>query len=227
MSLTYTTYVEQLQTLVASTAPDPYFDTILPGCIDYAEQRIYRELDLLQTITVDTSLTTTPNNRNLTLPSSVVTVTGVNLIASGSSDRIPLIPVSQQVMDMVWPGGTTGTPALFSMLSQWAMVMGPPPDAAYSVELICTTRPAPLSASNTTTFLTLYLPDLFMAASMIYMSGYQRNFANMGNDPQMGTSWEGQYQNLLKSANAEELRKKFWGDSWTSEPPGMGSTTRG
>lgn len=227
MSLTYTTYVAQLQVLVASTPPDINFDTILPGCIDYAEQRIYRELDLLQTVTTDTSVSTIVGNRQITLPNSIVAVNGINLFAPASTRRIPLVPVSRDAVDRVWPGGTNGVPEMFAMLTQWTVILGPPPDNTYSVEVVGTTRPAPLSATNTSTFISTYLPDMMIAASMVYMSGFQRNFGNMGNDPQMGTSWEGQYQTLFKSANAEELRKQFWGDSWGSLPPGTGSTSRG
>ena len=227
MSLTYTTYVQQLQVLVASIAPDANFDTILPGCIDYSEQRIYRELDLLQTVVADTSVLTVLGVRQITIPSSFVAVNGINLIASGSSQRIPLTPVSRDVVDRMWPGGTNGQPEMFAMLTQWTVILGPPPDATYTVETIGTTRPAPLSSTNTTTFLTTYLPDLFVAASMVYMSGYQRNLGAQANDPQMGTSWEQQYQNLFKSANAEELRKMFMGDSWTSLPPSSGTQSRG
>lgn len=228
MSLTYTTYVQQLQVLVASTPPDANFDTILPGCIDYAEQRIYRELDLLQTVTVDTSVTTVIGNRNITLPSTIVAVNGINLFAPAApTRRLQLTPVSRDVVDRIWPGGTNGEPEMFAMLEQWTAILGPPPDNTYSVEIIGTTRPTPLSATNTTTFLTLYLPDLFMAASMVYMSGYQRNFSLQGNDPQAGTSWEQQYEMLFKSANAEELRKKFSNDSWGSLTAGSGSASRG
>ena len=53
--------------------------------------------------------------------------------------------------------------------------------------------------------------DLLIAASMVWVTGYQRNFGAQGNDPQYASSWEGQYQIAFKSANVEELRKK-----WTS-----------
>ena len=50
MSLTYTTYVAQIANIMTVTPETYQFQTMLPGCIDYAEQRIYRELDLLQTV---------------------------------------------------------------------------------------------------------------------------------------------------------------------------------
>jgi hypothetical protein len=102
------------------------------------------------------------------------------------------------------------------MLDQFTIILGPWPDANYQVEVIGTIRPTPLSATNTTTFLTTYLPDLFLAASMIFASGYQRDFGSQADNPQQSASWEMQYEKLFASANAEELRKKFSGLGWTS-----------
>ena len=42
-----------------------------------------------------------------------------------------------------------------------------------------------MSPTNTTTFLTTWLYDLFLAASMVFVSGWMRNFSSSGNDPQM------------------------------------------
>ena len=50
MSINYTTYVDQITNIMAVKSTTPQFQTMLPGMIDYAEQRIYRELDLLNTV---------------------------------------------------------------------------------------------------------------------------------------------------------------------------------
>jgi hypothetical protein len=105
------------------------------------------------------------------------------------------------------------------MVDQWNALLGPSPDSAYSVEVYGTFRPTPLSQQNPNTFLTTYLYDLFMAASMVFISGWMRNFGSQASDPQMGMSWETQYGTLKASANLEELRKKSWSDSWTSMSP--------
>ena len=233
MSYTYSTYRIALQTLVVSQDPDAAFDNILPSAIDYAEQRIYRELDLLQTVQRLYGSATTAANRNLSIDNSFVVVNGINLFSPAGSDedtgeRVPLLPVSRDLLDMIWPGNqTTGEPAQFAMIDQWNAILGPAPDDVYNIEVVGTYRPAALSASNPNTFLTDHLPDLFVAGSMVFMSGYMRNFGQQANDPQMGQSWEQQYQTLKASANAEELRKKFWADSWGSLTPGQGTNTRG
>ena len=85
MSLNYTTYVSQLANLMVVSSADTNFATFLPGCIDYAEQRIYREIDLLYTqVTTATSATIlSSGDRNFTLPTTngtYITVDNINVI---------------------------------------------------------------------------------------------------------------------------------------------------
>ena len=66
-----------------------------------------------------------------------------------------------------------------------------------------------MSVTNTSTQLTNFFPDLFIAASMIFATGYQRDFGAQSDNPAQGQSWENQYDLLIKSALTEEARKKF------------------
>lgn len=226
MSMTYTTYVAQIANIMAVDPATPQFQTMLPGAIDYAEQRIYRELDLLNTVTRDSSAALTSGNRNFTLPTTAngnfITVQGINLItpagsAPDSGTRNAVQPTTRDFLDTVWNSSSGATlPKLFAMIDQFNIVFGPWPNAAYQVEVIGTIRPNPLSASNATTFLTQYLPDLFLAASMIFATGYQRDFGSQADNPAQAVSWESQYEKLFASANGEEMRKKWAGPGWTS-----------
>lgn len=226
MSLNYTTYVAQIANIMSVQSTTPQFQTMLPGMIDYAEQRIYRELDLLNTVVRDSSSAFTAGSRNFTLPTTVngpfVTVQGINVITPivgppDSNTRNPLQITVRDYLDAVWNSYTGASlPKFFAMIDQFNIIVGPWPVAPYVVEVIGTIRPNPLSSSNTTTFLTNYLPDLFIAASMIFATGYQRDFGAQADNPAQGASWENQYEKLFASANAEELRKKFAGPGWTS-----------
>lgn len=223
MSLTYATYGNTLVAMMAGSAADADYQTVLPSIIDYAEQRIYRELDLISTVVRDTSGALTANSRNFTLPSTegrFVVVSGVNLLSAGV--RVAqLDPASLDYLDASWPSETAASvstvPRYFAMITDQTMAVGPPPGSALGVEVIGTIRPTPLSSTNQTTFLTSYLPDLFLAASMIFAAGYQKNFSASADDPKMSASWESQYQLLKASADGEEARKKFAGASWTSK----------
>ena len=57
---------------------------------------------------------------------------------------------------------------------------------------------------------------MLIQASMIYISQFQRNFGPASNDPQMGPTYEAQYQSLLRGALGEEYRKRFEAVAWSS-----------
>ena len=204
-----------------TTAPDADFTGILPSVIDYAEQRIYRDLDLLSTIVRDKSAVVAANARDFTLPVSLgrfVEVKAINVVTPlgatvATGTRNPLTLTSLEYIDFTWPNeiaaSATTVPSWFAMVTDQSIVMAPPPGSAFAVEVIGTIRPLALSVANTTTFLASYLPDLFFAASMIFVSGWQKNFGSQADDPRMAMSWEQQYQGLLASAKTEELRKKY------------------
>lgn len=223
MSLTYSQYVDELRRLAVATSADTEFTANLPSVIDYAEQRIYRELDLLSTIVRDSSANATADDRNFTLPSSLgrfVTVQSVNVVTPAgevitNGTRNALMRTSREYIDFSWPDNeadaATTIPTHFAMITDQTIIFGPPPGDTFNVEVVGTIRPTPLSASNTTTFLTLYLPDLFLSASMVFVSAYKQNFGSQADNPQEAMSWENQYKTQFASANAEEIRKKFGG----------------
>ena len=92
------------------------------------------------------------------------------------------------------------------------------PGAAWSCEVIGTIRPAPLSSTNTDTYLTDYLSDLFFAACMVSATGgLLKNYGSQADSAQQAISWQAQYQERLASAKREELRKSFV--SAMSSPP--------
>ena len=225
--LTYATYKTALATLSVVPETDPNWLSILPDAIEYAELRIYRDLDLLSTVQVNTSFSTSSGSSKVTLTQGTfVTLQNVNVITpAGTTNpdlgtRVPLLPVSKEYIQYAWPSSTNdGVPSYFAMIDERTFSLGPWPDAAYTLEIIGTVRPETLSAINTTTFISQYLPDIFLMASMIFISGYQRNFGRQSDDPQMAQSYESQYQALLKGATVEEYRKKFSASGWTSMSP--------
>lgn len=230
MSYTYATYTAALaELMVVNSVTDVNFQGILPSIIDYAEQRIYRELDLPYTNTTDSSGTTTAGQRTFNLPTTLgtfIVVDYLNIITPYTATpttgtRVPLIPTSRDFIDVVYPSSAsaTGTPTYFGMVSNSQVLLAPVPDQAYPVEVIGTIRPTPLSATNTTTILTTYVPDLFMAASMVFASGYMRNFGSQADDPRMSQSWETQYQTLKASAQTELARQRFESWGWSSGSP--------
>lgn len=241
MSLTYSSYLVALENFLVMNDATGIADltAVLPNIIDFAEQRIYRELDFLTTETTAVG-PSTANSRNVTIPSTVIVLQDINFITPVGANpddvgavRNPVLRTVPSFVNYTWSQGTStnGTPSVpqyYALLNLTTtnptgnttnMLVAPAPDAAYKVEFVGTVRPTPLSATNTTTFLSTYLPDLFLACSMIYAAGYQQNFSQDGTTPGMADYWEKQYQNLKGSAEVEEARKKSQSQGWTTMQP--------
>ena len=238
--LTYSQYVTQIATLAVVEETNPAFITILPQTITYAENRIYRDLDLLQTSASITGYALTAGNRTLTIPEGTIVVSEqINIITpvgqtnpnASTATRNSCLPTTKEYLDLVYGNNSAANramPTYFAPFNDNLFYFGPVPDQNYNVEIVGTVRPASLSASNTTTFLSLYFPDIMIMASMIYVSGYQRNFGRANDDPQMAVTYESQYKALLQGATVEEARKKFEAAAWSSQSPAVvASPTRG
>jgi len=228
VALTYNSFVTDLANMIVVSSVDVGYVTALPNIIADAENRLYRELDLLSTVTRDTA-PLVASNRNFTLPSNngrFVGVEQMNVITpAGQTNpelgtRNPMLPVSKEFLDVVFPSvAGAGVPGSMAPISDQQWIVGAWPDAAYTVEVIGWIRPVPLSFANQTTFLTLYLEDVFLAAALVMAAGYQMNFSSMGDNPQQAVTWETHVAKLLDSAKVEEIRKKFGSQGWSSKSP--------
>jgi len=245
VGLTYATYKTQIAEMAVVAEDDVNFLAILPSMIDYATLRINRDLDLLATSVslYGNDYKLTAGNRNLSFSQNLpdgsyfVVSEQINLIApSGqtnpnTSTRVPLLPATKEFLDAVFGSAISanrGQPKYFAPFNDTLFLVGPVPNVDYFVEVVGTVRPAPLSEEVPVTFISQYLPDLLIMASMIYISAYQRNFGRQSDDPQMAQSYESQYGMLLKSAMVEEARKKYEGAAWSSQAPApVASPTRG
>jgi len=251
VALTYNDYVTQIgvlavyQTQTVANVVQLVDSTgqaqlMLPQMINYAELRIQRDLDLLPSLIERTGYSMSVGDNSVALSVddfvTIRTVTYVN-----GSARIPLLPTSKEFLQNVYGDSSyLAPPQYFAMIGadtdltgdvSNVLSFGPYPDQAYPLVVRGTQRLPSLNqynvdpqASTLYTFISAYLPDLFLMASMIYLSGFQRNFNRQSDDPQMAVSYESQYQALLKGATVEEARKKFAASAWTSQPPAVAAT---
>ena len=235
MSTNYSTLVSQVAafTVISSNVlvnGDNNFAGPFSTFIDYAEGRLYRDLDLPAARVTNTSVTCSSGVRTIALSTTqgtILVVETLNLFSSAgttssNATRIPLVPASKAVIDTIYPSAAsanTGLPEFFARVTDTEIMLGPTPDQAYGTEVIATTRPAPLSASNSTTWLSLNVPELLVSAAMVFASGYMRNFGSQSDDPKMAASWEQQYMTLLKSQSVDTLRMKFEAEGWSQDLP--------
>jgi hypothetical protein len=236
MSLTYTQYVAELALLAQFNPADPNFLANLPSCIDYATDRITRELNLLNTVTANSTIVLTTGKRIVSLSAlnpifnvlqdiNVLTPVGTTNPDLGS--RNPLTIQSRAFMN--WTFGSseaTGVPEYFAMVTDQTIMVAPYPDKAYNLEIIGTVRPVPISSTNATNWISLYLPDLFLMCSMIQMSGFKMNFGAQADDPKMAMSYEQQYTSLRDSSAVEDAMRRYAATGWTCELPSQFNTAR-
>jgi hypothetical protein len=251
--LTYNGYVTQLADLAVLqvstvggvvTPVDADLATLIPQAINYAELRIQRDLDLEQSVTNNSTFSLTSGSNLLTLDvNSFITLQSVSYVSGTKTTRI--LPTSRSFIQEVYPDSTLqGPPVYFAPYGGDAsttgatsqlFIVGPTPDSNYNLSINGTVRMISLNSFNTSgpaatqyTFISAYLPDLLLMASMIYVSGFQRNFSAQSGDPAMSVSYEQQYNALLKGAMIEENRRKFWASAWSSlSTPPAATSTRG
>lgn len=230
----YTTYATDIANNMAISVTDDNFLVMLPQAIQYAEGRIARDLDLMAANVRDSSSSTVALTRNFNLPAVTGTfliIDGINIITPASTGaesgtRNPLIPVSRDFLDYTWPSTTGATvPQYFAYITQDTfltgsaaqsqVIFGPWPDSTYRVEVIGKVQPPALSSTNTTTWISVNLPDLMIAASMVFVSGWMKNYGSGADDPKMSMSWEAQYGQIKGAAATYQARARFAGASWT------------
>ena len=240
-ALTYNGYVTQIATMaiVGTTivnnvvqGVDPAFNALIPQMLNYSELRIQRDLDLYPSLTSNSSYSLTNNNNMLQISVNDFVVVDTISYVSGTS-KTPLLPSSKEYIQNVYNDSSYvarpiyyapygGDASTFGNTYQ-NFIVGPYPDQSYQLLITGTVRLPTLyqyattfEAGFSTTFISTYLPDLLIQASMIYISQFQRNFGPASNDPSMGPTYEAQYQTLLKGAMTEEYRKKLQASAWSA-----------
>ena len=254
-ALSYNGYIQALATLAVmqtvavsgvlqfSNDPSGQLNALIPNALNYSELRAQREINLLP-LQTSNSYNLTAGNNVFSIPTSdFVTVQTLWVNVDGSLN--PLTPVSKEWLQNVYPGmGVQGPPGYFAMVggdlatagvTSNIMMLGPVPDSAYPVTIFGTVRMPSLyqfsdnetDATTKYTFLSEWMPDILLALSMIFLTGFQRDFGAMGqvDEAGMGISWEATYQSLLKGAAVEEGRKRFEADAWSSMATPVAATT--
>jgi hypothetical protein len=234
-ALTYNSYVSNMALLAVVADPtDANFVALVPQMLNYAELRIQRDLDLLPMQTASTYQMQSGDFQIQVPVADFVTIQSVVIQKQGK--YYPLTQVTKEFLQNVFPDPAfQGNPQYIAPAASEgadtnAQLMdyfvAPAVDAVATAAVSGTAHANSLAqwagtpqAGTLHTFISAQLPDLLLMASMVYISGYQRNFSASGDDPQMAVNYEKQYQTLLKGAMGEELRKRWRASAWSAEAP--------
>jgi hypothetical protein len=215
---------------------DAPLQAVVGQMLNYAEARIQRDIDALQArssntyaLTVGNSLLSIPINDFLAIETLETTQVSNGIVVNST----PLIPVSKEFIQNCYSGVfSTGMPKYYAMYGDTFgdgantnvnVLLGPPPNFAYPVRVTGVIRmpslfqfATPGPADTSYTYISQWLPDLLLLASMIFISAYQRNWTANSDDPAMPVNYEKQYRTLLAGAIAEENRKKGLGSGYSA-----------
>jgi hypothetical protein len=243
--LSYNAYVQQLGVLAVALTQetsgvysfvDEPLQTVLPQALNFAELRIQRDLDFLQARTSN-NYTLTAGNPLFAVPINDFLILETLEILQESGGTVytscPLTPVSREFIQNCYGGlSQSGTPKYFAMYGDTFgdgantninVLLGPPPNYAFPIRVTGVIRLPSLAqyatsgpADTSYTYISEFLPDMLLMASMIYISAFQRQFSSTSDQPEMGQSYEKQYQALRLGAISEENRKHFQASVWSS-----------
>ena len=141
--------------------------------ITMAENRILRDIDL-DVFKLEVTGTMTSSNKFLTTPSNILTHRYL-ILTSAANEQLFLDFRDTSFMKEFWPNGaSTGTPKYYSVWDQDTFYVAPTPNANFSVELGYIYRPAQLSATNTTTWVSNNAPEALLYACLIQAYSYTK-----------------------------------------------------
>lgn len=196
--MNYSELVAQLQTWVESSEVD--FVGEMDNFIVNAEHRIYKAIDFAITRDEDTSVTVAQGTATITLPADTLTVRFVQLVSAGTGARTTLYHKDTSFIDEYTNNRTTqGTPKFYSFANETTLLLGPTPDnSTDTLAIHRSVRPAPLSATNTTTWLADTYPELLLYSCLLEIATFHKY------EPDTMQDYQGKYQEALQSVLVEE-----------------------
>ena len=179
--MTYTELVQQIRDYTEVDS-NVLTSTIVDGIISNAEFRIFRDVDSDNNRRYATANLIT-SDRFINRPAGLLVVRSAQIVDSdGSSqpdNREFLEWRDTSFMSEYSPTGATGVPKYYSLWDQDKIVVAPTPDATYEIQLNYILKDPGLSATNTTTYLSLNFPDGLLYACLAEAYGFLKGPVDM------------------------------------------------
>lgn len=178
-----------------------FTNSVINTFITMAENRILRDIDL-DVFKKEVTGTMTLGNKFLTAPTDILTHRYM-MITNANSDQIFLGFRDTSFMKEYWADGTdTGVPRYYSVWDQNTFYVAPTPNANFSVELGYIYRPAQLSSTNTTTWVSINAPEALLYACLIQAYSYTKGPGDM-----LGY-FENSYKQALQGLGIEQQGRR-------------------
>lgn len=210
-------YTELSDRIIAYTENPNLTGTLLDSFIDFAESEIYRDVDFkVARLYATTNLIA--SDHELTLPDDCYIVRYLQLLVG--TVRTFLLPKDISFINEYWPDRTaTGTPVFYAWKDDGKVWLAPTPAAANAMEMCYTTRPAPISSTNTTTYLGDRYPYLLFTGVMKQVMAYQKaEVAQLEGTPESPGFWEREYTKETQRVAREQMALQGSDMFYSGEP---------
>ncbi|NCW67447.1 MAG: hypothetical protein EBV86_02595 [Marivivens sp.] len=152
------------------------FVTNIPNFVKVAENRIYRTINFPVNYKAQ-SLTTSIGDKFLALPADFLVPSNIQISVSGAWQN--LLVREPSFIRQAYPDDTaTGQPKYFALYDNDQMILGPTPDATYSVNLYYYYLPASIVTASTT-WLGDFAEEVLLYGSLIEAYTYMKGDADM------------------------------------------------
>jgi hypothetical protein len=173
-----------------------FSEPVINTFVTMAENRILRDIDLDVFKREDVGALST-NNRFLTAPNEILTHRYMMVVVAG--ERIFLDFRDQSFMREYWPDYTeTGVPKYYSVWDQNTFSVAPTPNQNYQVQLGYIYRPAQVSSTNQTSWISTNAPEALLYACLIQAYSYTKG------PPEMLAYFENSYKQAIQGLGIEQ-----------------------
>jgi len=211
------TYAELVQKIRDYTEVDSTVlsDTIINGFIENAEFRVLREVDSDSNRSFKTAQLVA-SQRYIDVPSDCLVVRSAQIVDSdgvASADNREFLEYKDtNFMSEYNPTDATGVPKYYSYWDEDTLVFAPVPDAVYTIQINYVLKPAALTATNTTTYLSLNFPNGLLYACLVEAYGFLKG-------PQdLLQLYEQKYKQVVEGFSIEQMGRRRR-DEYQMGPP--------
>jgi len=211
------TYAELVQKIRDYTEVDSTVlsDTIINGFIENAEFRVLREVDSDSNRSFKTAQLVA-SQRYIDVPEDCLVVRSAQIVDSdgvASADNREFLEYKDtNFMSEYNPTDATGVPKYYSYWDEDTLVFAPVPNAAYTIQINYVLKPAALTATNTTTYLSLNFPNGLLYACLVEAYGFLKG-------PQdLLQLYEQKYKQVVEGFSIEQMGRRRR-DEYQMGPP--------
>jgi hypothetical protein len=177
-----------------------FSESVINTFVTMAENRILRDIDL-DVFKLEDTGNLTAGNRFLGAPVGILTHRYLMVVVE--DERIFLDFRDQSFMREYWPDYTQeGVPKYYSVWDQNTFSVAPTPDENYQVQMGYIYRPAQLSATNPTTWISTNAPEALLYACLIQAYSYTKG------PPEMLNYFNQSYQQAIQGLGMEQQGRR-------------------